>query len=111
MVDLGVVGVGTLEVIDLSAKVATLVLTGDSSIEEDLFRGECGAAVGGIAGVKELFDVSRVLEVLTTRGGDCTQLILGMPSGESLTSDAILAYDRRWGKVVNVPYCDERRER
>jgi len=100
-------GEGSLEVVDLPAEVSALVFTGDSSIEEDLFRGRgpCGS-VGWITGVKELFDVSRVIEVLATWGGDGAQLALCMPSRQSLTTDSIRADDRCWGEVVNVPYCD-----
>jgi len=61
--------------------------------------------------MEELFDVPRVVQVLAPGGGNGAQLSLVVPTAESLASDAILAYDRRWGKVVNVPYCDERHER
>ena len=104
MVDLGVVGVGVLEVVDLTSEVSPLVLTGDSSVEEDLFRG--GGAGDGVVRVEECFDVSRVVEVLAAWCGDGTDLALCVPAGESLASDAILGDDLGGGEVANVPYCD-----
>lgn len=56
MVDFGVVGVGALEVVDLTLEVAALVFAGDSSIEDDLFREL--ATSWWIMGVEELLNVA-----------------------------------------------------
>lgn len=105
MVDLGVVGVGALEVVDLASEVSPLVLTGDSSVEEDLFRGR-GAAADGVARVEERFDISSMIQVLAAWCGDGAELALGVPAGEGLTPDAILGDDLGGSEVANVPYCD-----
>lgn len=102
LVDVVVLWVGALEVVDLAAKVTALVLAGDSSVEEDLFR--C-RGVGGVSGVEELLDVACMVEVLATESGDCAQLALGMPSAEGLSTDAILADDHCRCEVLRVPYC------
>jgi hypothetical protein len=98
------VGVGELEVFDLTAEVATLVFARDSSIEEDLFRE--GSASRRVMGVEEFFNVASMVEVLAAGHGNGSELSIGVPASEALAADAILAGD---GSRREVPIVGRRR--
>ncbi len=91
-------GVASAEVGDLALEVGSLVLGGDSSVEESRFLLRESGMGAGVAAMEEELDVADVVEVLAAGGDDRLDAPLGgAPADQGLSTDPIAAGDGRRG--------------